>query len=134
MFLLYFLKYFLCCVQHFHIYIWIPKKYFYIRSCLVMSRLSINMAKILTTKVPRYHLSVEESNPFQNETCQVSVKELEQKQINHAYTIYTNAAFFLVFCFLQKIWTAEKLFCYFQNFVVSKWRETKNKKNTASIR
>ena len=68
-----------------------------------MSRLFINMAKIPTTKVTRYHLSVEESNPFQNETCQVSVKELEQKQINHAYTIYTNAVFFLVFYFLQKI-------------------------------
>ena len=85
-----------------------------------MSRLFINMAKILTTKVPRYHLSVEESNPFQNETCQVSVKELEKKQINHACTIYTNVAFFLVFYFLQKIFPAEKLFCYFQNFVVSK--------------
>ena len=68
-----------------------------------MSRLFINMAKIPTTKVPRYHLSVEESNPFQNETCQVSVKELEQKQINHAYTIYTNVAFLLVYYFLQKI-------------------------------
>jgi hypothetical protein len=54
------------------------------------------MAKIPTTKVPRYHLSVEEGNPFHNETCQVSVKELEKKQINHAYAIYTNIAFLLV--------------------------------------
>ena len=68
-----------------------------------MSRLFINMAKIPTTKVPRYHLSVEENNPFQNETCQVSVKELEQKQINHACTIYTKVAFFLVFYFRHKI-------------------------------